>query len=245
MISGLGSRLFRRALTAQEQAWIRGGYDAAVANLTSRDGLEVALRLMLEAAPYLYRMEGAGTDRPDGTRTLTAHELAARLSYFLTRSAPDDGLRAKADDGSILQAGVLAAEVDRLLQSASGKETLKRFFGEWTGHGRLQSLSFPTSEFTRGLPNGVNLAPSARAELDQFFEELFDQGGKFEDLYLSRTARIDPALASFRRHPRMCLQCRCPVLQPMDDCSLLASATRVRPPSRPASPATRGSMDWD
>ena len=59
---------------------------------------------------------GAADPSHPGWRRATDHELAARLSYFLTDSTPDAALLASADAGELAgRADVLAGHAQRLL----------------------------------------------------------------------------------------------------------------------------------
>jgi sulfoxide reductase catalytic subunit YedY len=58
---------------------------------------------------------------------VSAHELAARLSYFLWSSLPDDQLRQAAVDGSLLQPDRLTVEVKRMLADPKAEAKYVKF----------------------------------------------------------------------------------------------------------------------
>jgi hypothetical protein len=62
---------------------------------------------------------------------LNSHELAARLSYFLWRTAPDGRLRELADKGELTQPDVLRNEVARLIASPRLEAFIDDFLAQW------------------------------------------------------------------------------------------------------------------
>ncbi len=74
--------------------------------------------------------EGGTTN---GARRLTDHELAARLSYFLWSSTPDDKLVQLAESKKLRDPKVLAAEVNRLLTDKKSDSFVRNFSGQWLG----------------------------------------------------------------------------------------------------------------
>ena len=66
-------------------------------------------------------------------RTLTDHELAARLSYFLWSSMPDAELTQLADKGQLHDKATLAKQVTRLLTDPKSEAFVQNFAGQWLG----------------------------------------------------------------------------------------------------------------
>ena len=62
---------------------------------------------------------------------LSATALAARLSYFLTNSAPDTELRRLAANGTLKQPAILRAQTERLLNSPRAKQSFDAFLDFW------------------------------------------------------------------------------------------------------------------
>src|SRR5206468_2286952 len=76
--------------------------------------IDVPLQAVLVSPPFLFRMEQEPQPGEGAIHTLTEHELASRLSYFLWSSMPDDELFTLAGQGK-LRAN-LAAQVRRMLK---------------------------------------------------------------------------------------------------------------------------------
>ncbi len=68
-----------------------------------------------------------------GARPLTDHELAARLSYFLWSTMPDEELFRLAESGRLRDRTVLTAQVDRMLKDARSEAFVTNFAGQWLG----------------------------------------------------------------------------------------------------------------
>ena len=62
---------------------------------------------------------------------LDSHELAARLAYFLWRSAPDARLRELADKNELTKPDVLRSEVARLIASPRFEAFVTDFLAQW------------------------------------------------------------------------------------------------------------------
>jgi mono/diheme cytochrome c family protein len=118
------SRAFRRPATADEVEL----YHAMVRDrLAKGECLEVAMnaahRAVLCSADFLFLVERGPK--------LNSHELAARLSYFLWRTAPDAGLRELADKDELINPDVLRSEVARLIASPRFENFVADFLAQW------------------------------------------------------------------------------------------------------------------
>ncbi len=86
------------------------------------------LTSMLVARSFLHLEEGsAGERRPQ----VNDFELAARLSYFLWSSLPDEDLTAAARSGALSSPEGLAAQVDRMLADPKIERFLESFPRQW------------------------------------------------------------------------------------------------------------------
>jgi mono/diheme cytochrome c family protein len=64
---------------------------------------------------------------------LTDHELAARLSYFLWSSMPDDELNKLSDAGKLRDSQAQTAQVNRMLADPKSEAFVRNFAGQWLG----------------------------------------------------------------------------------------------------------------
>ena len=95
-----------------------------------QQSIRLALRAVLVSPYFLFRVEA---DPPEGesVRMLDDYELASRLSYFLWSSMPDDELTTIAANGALRDAGVLDAQVRRMLRDPKSNRFIENFGGQW------------------------------------------------------------------------------------------------------------------
>jgi hypothetical protein len=131
-ITNFGLRALRRPLTPDEVTFYRGFYGTS--NAIDPAAFADLIAGFLTAPQFLYVVEHGDTPvtgKPN-VYTLTAYEIASRLSYQFTQSMPDAPLLAAAADGSLLKdPTVYAAQVDRLLADPRSKATLDEFFFDY------------------------------------------------------------------------------------------------------------------
>lgn len=138
-IEALGPKALRRPLSEADLDFYLSVYDAAESDVLEEDAGDtwkaadagtVAVTAALLMSPWFtHHVELGDPDAPEGT--LTAHELASRLSYHFWQTAPDAALRAAADDGTLLTADVYEAQVRRLVSDPRTTEAIGTFFDDW------------------------------------------------------------------------------------------------------------------
>jgi len=130
-IARFGARALRRPLTADEVTFYTGIYGSSTTANAAAYADVVAV--MLNSPDFLYLVEHG--DQPvtgqTGVYTLSPYELAARLSYHVWDTMPDDQLWQAASDGTLLQASVYQAQVDRLFAAPRARATMHRFFQDY------------------------------------------------------------------------------------------------------------------
>lgn len=111
----------------------------------------VALQAVLISPNFLFRVEeaGAGELAGKGSRLLSDHALASRLSYFLWSSMPDDELLRLAGEGRLRSPEVLEAQVARMIDDPRSREFVENFASQWLQTRFLDAVSpdpklFPT-----------------------------------------------------------------------------------------------------
>lgn len=136
-VEGLGLRLFRRPLSAEQRDWHLDLADtiAEHEHATADDVTRGITQAMLQAPSFLYRLEDETTGDPGEIRRLSGWELATRLSYFLWASAPDDALLEFAagpqGDGRY-DPDEVAAEVERMVADPRFARTRRAFWGDYS-----------------------------------------------------------------------------------------------------------------
>jgi len=165
------SRAFRRPVKAEE---VELYHAMARDRLAKGECFEVALNAAHRAAlcspDFLFLVEP--------TLQLNNHALAARLSYFLWRTAPDEGLRKLADQGVLTKAEVLRKEAARLMDSPRFEGFVRDFLGQWLNLREIDATTpdrdlFP--EYFESINEGrqdVFLHDSLTGETRAFFRDL-------------------------------------------------------------------------
>ncbi len=134
---------------------------------TFEGAMKAPLVAVLASPHFLYLVE---PNPQDGKRRqLNDYELAARLSYFLWSSMPDDTLFALAAKGQLSQPKTLREQVTRMLADPKSKSLIKNFTGQWLGLRNLATVQPDQDLFPEFDPL---LEASMIAETQRFFEEI-------------------------------------------------------------------------
>ncbi|MDB6140510.1 MAG: hypothetical protein JWO94_3582, partial [Verrucomicrobiaceae bacterium] len=131
MVKKLGARLFRRPMTAAEEAqWLALADQATKAGAPPLEALSLMLEGMLMSPGFLYHAvpQPAGARQGD-SELIDEVTLAERLSYFLWSAPPDDALMQQAAKGQLRQS--LPATVKRLITDWRGTSMRTNFAGQW------------------------------------------------------------------------------------------------------------------
>ncbi len=180
-VRDIGRKLFRRPLTAPERATFEALYAKARSPLLSYDhagGIRVVLSGLLQSPNFLYHVV-RGTPAGGAALLLTPHELAERLSYFLTGAPPDDLLAAAADTGAITQDATLEQHARRLLKVPGARTRVKAFVRQWfeidgpPGRPGLEDISKDAVVFPAFTPA---LRAAMADETERFIEDVFFVG---------------------------------------------------------------------
>jgi hypothetical protein len=135
IIEDFGRRAWRRPLQDSEVEWLVERYSDALVTLEKDHEGAIAhvLRIMLTSMKFLYFVEIDPDLRLAATegRALNGYELAARLSYALWGSPPDQTLARLAESGSLLESDTLLSQTRRLLEDAQSRHFVKAFLGHY------------------------------------------------------------------------------------------------------------------
>lgn len=101
------------------------------AGCSEDDALAAAFKFVLISPRFLLRVEEAGPPGEDGT--VSARDLASRLSYFLWASTPDGALLAAAEAGQLVRRDGREEQVVRMLADPRSLALGEIFAGEWLG----------------------------------------------------------------------------------------------------------------
>ena len=191
-----GRRLFRRALTAEEQERYLSFFDSALAQADFPTAMKWVTVGLVQSPNSVYRSE-IGTLGDDGTRQLTPHELATLLAYTFGGTTPSEELLAEAESGALSDPVARARE---LLESESGRQAFHRFFEGYVGYTTTASKQKPNA-LTDGIPFNDVSADMVR-ETRAFIEEVvYEQQGSLQDLLTANQTYPSQRLASYYGFP--------------------------------------------
>lgn len=171
-IDGYGRRAFRRPLTAGERDGLLAVYRIGREAATFAGGIALVIEAMLSSPQFLYLVEkktGAGPGRVP----LDGYEIAARLSFFLWGSGPDDALLSAAATGRLADADGVRAEATRLLGDPRARGALSRFVTYWLDISSIDRLA----KDQRRLPRfDATVRAAMKAETLEFFDYVLRRG---------------------------------------------------------------------
>ncbi|HVX14660.1 MAG TPA: DUF1592 domain-containing protein [Pirellulales bacterium] len=145
IISRFASRAFRRPATSDEVGRLVKFVDLAAANGESFErGIQLAVEAVLVSPKFLFRVEDDSkpdekSSNTDGIHEINEYELAARLSYFLWSSMPDDELFHDAYLGRLRKN--LRKHVGRMLKDPKSRAFVDNFVTQWLEIRKLKQLA--------------------------------------------------------------------------------------------------------
>lgn len=192
-ITGLGAKLYRRPLSAEETAAYTVVYESArKSGYDFATGIQWVLFTFLQSPGFLYRVEVDGASNPAPVRALDAQELAVRLSYLIWQSGPDAALAKAAADGKLKTKDDLAREATRMLTDAKAARTFD-FFSQWLNTDSLASLERDATAFPNLDPGLPRLF---QTEVQQFVSNVVMKGdSKLSTLLTAPYTYANAALA--------------------------------------------------
>jgi hypothetical protein len=185
LVRAFASRAFRVPVTESEAApYVALALAELEATADLLEALRAAYRAILSSPRFLYLEEPVGA--------LSPHALAARLSYFLWSSTPDDELRSLADSGALKQRDVLRAQVDRMLQHSKAAAFVENFTAQWLN---LSEIDFTVPDAKLYPEFDEVLKHSMLAETRAFFRELLDRDLSVTNIVDSSFTLVNSRLA--------------------------------------------------
>lgn len=191
-IAELGRRAYRRPLTAEEAARYETLHAQGRSVGDERSALRLVVAAMLQSPNFLYHVEIGDGSAADGEPVpLTSYELAARLSYFLWGSMPDDELLDAAEAG-LGDPERLRAQAERLLDDPRAREAIGSFHLQWLGLESLDTIDKDGAMFP-GFDDAMRQA--LQDETVRFADHVIREGdGRLETLLTASWSMLDDPL---------------------------------------------------
>jgi hypothetical protein len=192
-IATLASKAFRRTPTEQELNELLSLHASITdSGADFAQATAAVITAILQAPEFLYRIEW-GTDegpRPEVQR-LSGDEMASRLSYLFWGTAPDQGLRAAAQSGALLEPDGIMREAMRLLDDQRSRAGLSAFFDDFLELYRLPELRPADPEFSAEL--GVSVGQATQRFLEA---QIFGKKASWPSVLTANTAFVNARVAS-------------------------------------------------
>ncbi|MFO0884090.1 MAG: DUF1592 domain-containing protein [Pirellulales bacterium] len=180
-----------RAFRHPVEEGLRKKYVAKVdERLKAGECFENAMRWVYRACllELLYHQQGTGSS----PAMIDEYALAARLSYFLWNSLPDDRLVGLAREGKLQDPAVLQSEVERMLQDSRSQRFVEDFLGQWL---KLRQIATNDPDNKLYPEFSVYLQDSMVAETRAYFRELLDKNLDASHLVKSNFVMVNEKLA--------------------------------------------------
>ena len=156
-------------------------------------GIRTVVQTLISDPEFVFRFEHTPPGVPPGTNyRISDLELAARLSYFLWSSAPDDQLITLASQGKLKDPAVLDQQVRRMLADPRSEALSSVFAVQWLQLQNLRDVqpdAFLYPNFDR------NLADSMRRETELLFDSIVHEDRSIVDLLTANYTFVDELLA--------------------------------------------------
>jgi hypothetical protein len=156
VMTAFARRAWRRPATPDELARLTAFVPLARGNGDTFDiGISLAIKAVLLSPNFLFRAELDPSPTATAPRMLNDYEMAARLSYFLWSSLPDDALAAQADTGKLQDLAALQQQASRMLDDPKAATLVSNMAGQWFGTYKMATVTplataFPTYDAALG-----------------------------------------------------------------------------------------------
>ena len=199
-------RAYRRPLRDGERGRIEAFWQAQIATEPINEAVALTVAGILQAPAFHFKLAPGATDATQ----LDRWQLAARLSYFLWDSIPDEELFRAAAAGELETAEGVERQARRLLDDPKARPAVVHFHHQWLGTEQVLLIAparrafGPRFGISRTLKNARDddtkwpaimgpIRHSMKLETELFVEEaIFDRAGTFTELmtgshgYMSR-----------------------------------------------------------
>ena len=209
ILSRLAERAFRRPVTDTDMAPLLQFYAAGRKAGDFEEGVRRALTALLASPNFLYRVESSqkpaqaaqvaapavltpvADTAPAGATPLSDGELASRLSFFLWSAPPDQELLTIANQGKLHDAGVLKAQVERMLKDPRATTLASNFAFQWLDVQRLDEIKPDANLF----PYVMDPRDDYRQELKLFVDSVFREDQPVTNLLTANYTFLNQRLA--------------------------------------------------
>lgn len=192
-LASFGRRAFRRPLTGAELESFKAIFERGAAAYDSgdafADGVRASLVAFLQSPDFVYRVEGL--DAAVHQTELDDWALAARLSYGLWNTMPDEALFEAAEAG--FTEATLTEQVARLLAAPEAHDTFQDLHRQLL---HVDSYRNIPREFVSYEDYSLTESGAMEAEVYAFTDHVLFGGGTIAELFTSRETFVDAQVAA-------------------------------------------------
>jgi hypothetical protein len=181
----------RRPMTPSESRDIQALYDNLRAeNIPHEEAIRLLIARVLASPSFLYRLDIP----PEGTRRapVSNRELAARLSYFLWSSCPDEKLAAAAANGDLTDERTLLRQTSRMLHDDRVRRLAIEFACQWL---QIRNFDQHDEKSEQRFPEFAGLREAMYEESVRFFTDLFQNDRSILTIFDSDHTFLNEKLA--------------------------------------------------
>ena len=193
--STLARRAYRGYATPENVDTLMKFYTLGRRDGTFDSGIEAVVQRILADPKFLFRVESTPPNLQAGASyRLSDLDLAARLSFFLWSSIPDDTLLQLADAGRLSHPEVLRQQVERMLADPKAEALTRNFAGQWLG---LRNLAGHAPVVDQFPDFDDNLREAFRTEVELLFASMLQEDRSVLDLLTADYTFVNGRLAKF------------------------------------------------
>ncbi|MBL8829319.1 MAG: DUF1592 domain-containing protein [Planctomycetaceae bacterium] len=178
-------RAFRRPLTAEQQAVYIDRQFADAADVDT--AVKQVVLLVLKSPRFLYRELGSSPHE--------AYDAAARLSFALWDSLPDDELLKQVATGKLANREQLHAQATRMVENLRTRSKVREFLLQWLKLDQAPDLAKNSEQFPTFVPE---LSADLRTSLELFLDDVvWSEASDFRRLLTADEVPLNGRLAEF------------------------------------------------
>lgn len=190
VIRSFATRAFHRPVTKDEEAAFFNVWQESFNN--NRDfqqSIKDTLLVILTSPQFLFLIETSDSPDPE---PLDSYELAAKLSYFLWDTGPDDQLLELAAENRLYDA--LDSQIERLIQDSRFAQFVDEFASQWLNLDKLDVLDVDRKQY----PNlTLHVKTGLRKEPVQFLQYLIQNNLPLKNLIQSDFIMANEVVANY------------------------------------------------
>ena len=195
ILGALARRAYRRPVNDIDVETLLAFYRSGRQEGSFERGVQEALARLLVSPQFLFRIERDPDEvGVDGVYPINDLDLAARLSFFLWSSIPDDELLDAAAAGTLRDPAVLEAQVRRMLADRRATALTRNFGGQWLHIRNLRAVD-PDANAYPDFDD--NLRSAFERETELFLESQMRDDRPLDELLTARYTFLNERLARF------------------------------------------------